>query len=624
MGKPRAAGPGGGGSATFGTMMRCIPRRPLGLAVLALALLAGCATAPRRAPQGALLAIQPGSDARAGAAFMVGRMLELDGRLLEAAEAYQEAARLDPESPELHRILSLLYVRANLPNQAFEHAEQAFALDPSDERSRRVLGGLYVTLKRFPEAAELMEPAFRSNTLSVDGLLVLYNLYMELQRPQDALKVGEQIEERDRRAPGAPPSIRSILARGKAYEAMDDWDRAEVLYRSGIEAWPHEPTLYDAVAHVLRRRDDREGELDLLREKLERFPGDPRTLLRIGHLRESAGDRKGAIRALEELVRVHSEHLNARLQLGFFQYQAGNLDAAISEFEYVARQSPDLHEVQYFLGLVHHQAEHDEAAMEALLRVPPEADRFADARVLLARILEQNDRYEEALVEARRAVAADPEDTALRVYLAGLLLRGGDLDAAVGTLVSLIEEDPLDPDLHYDLGVLYDEAGDQDRAIEWMHKTLEKDPDHASALNYIGYTWAVQGVRLDEAERLVRRALEIKPDDGYITDSLGWVFYKRGLLRLSEGQADEARRDLGAAVRELERAVELTDPDDPVITRHLADAYRSVSRLGEALAAYREALELGPEEEERADIRRQIELLEMELGKESAGAATPR
>jgi tetratricopeptide (TPR) repeat protein len=559
--------------------------------------------------------VTPGPEAQAGAAFMEGRLLELEGRLLEAAEAYQRAAQLDPESAELQQTLAHLYMRANLPDLALEHAERAFELDPDDERSRRILAGLYVALKRYHEAADLMEPAFESKSLSVDGLLVLFNLYLEIQRPQDALRVADQIEERDQTSVGAPPSVRAILTRGKAYEALDEWEEAETVYRRGLEAWPNETALYDAVAHVLRRREDREGELQLLHQKLLVLPGDPRTLLRIGHIHESSGDREGAIAALRELSRAHPDHLNARLQLGFFYYQADELDAAILEFQFVAERSP--------LGLVHHQAGQDDPAMEALRAVPPEAERYADSRALLARILEQDERFDEALVEAKRAVAASPDDAPLQVYLAGLLLRSGDRDAAVGTMVSLIEKDPQDPDLKYDLGVLYDEAGDQEQALEWMEKTLEKDPDHASALNYIGYTWAVQGVRLDEAEEPVRRALQVKPGDGYITDSLGWVFYKRGLKRLADGETEAARADFKAAVEELERAVQLTDPADPVITRHLADAYRSVSRLDEALATYRKALELDPEEEDEVDIQLQIELLEMELGEETVGKSAP-
>ena len=190
-----------------------------------------------------------------------------------------------------------------------------------------------------------------------------------------------------------------------------------------------------------------------------------------------------------------------------------------------------------------------------------------------------------------------------------MLQRSGQLDAAVEVMTRLLDAEPGDADLHYDFGVLFGEAEDWSRAVEIMHQVLELEPDHASALNFIGYSWADRGERLDEAEGLIRRALELRPGDGYITDSLGWLFYQRGLQRLEDGRDRDAREAFSSAVRELERAVELTKPGDPVITRHLADAYRSVSRFSDAIATYRRSLELDPSEADLVEIHLQIELL---------------
>jgi tetratricopeptide (TPR) repeat protein len=116
---------------------------------------------------------------------------------------------------------------------------------------------------------------------------------------------------------------------------------------------------------------------------------------------------------------------------------------------------------------------------------------------------------------------------------------------------------------------------------------------------------------------MIRRALELKPDDGYITDSLGWVLYQRGLQELEAGNPEGAREAVAGAVRELERAVVLLDVQDPIITRHLGDAYLAVSRFSDALEAYRLALELDVDESEAAEIREQIELIELQLQEEA-------
>jgi tetratricopeptide (TPR) repeat protein len=167
---------------------------------------------------------------------------------------------------------------------------------------------------------------------------------------------------------------------------------------------------------------------------------------------------------------------------------------------------------------------------------------------------------------------------------------------------------------------MHGEAGDEEKALAVMNEVLERDPDHASALNYVGYTWAEQGERLDEAENMIRRAIDLRPDDGYIADSLGWVLYQRGLKLLAAGREPDAREAFSAAIEQLERASELLDRGDPIITRHLGDAYRSVLRFDDALAAYRRALDLDPEEEDAEEIRGAIELLEIELEGSPPGA----
>jgi tetratricopeptide (TPR) repeat protein len=145
-----------------------------------------------------------------------------------------------------------------------------------------------------------------------------------------------------------------------------------------------------------------------------------------------------------------------------------------------------------------------------------------------------------------------------------------------------------------------------------MQKALEKNPDNASALNYIGYTWAEQGTNLDEAERMIKRAIELRPDDGYIVDSLGWVYYMRARPLVQSGRTAEAQPWLDRAIEELEKAHELTG-GDPVISEHLGDAYLLLDQKELALKKFQEALRLEPREGEQPHLLRKFETLQREL-----------
>jgi tetratricopeptide (TPR) repeat protein len=155
-------------------------------------------------------------------------------------------------------------------------------------------------------------------------------------------------------------------------------------------------------------------------------------------------------------------------------------------------------------------------------------------------------------------------------------------------------------DLLFRLGVVLDKSGDKKGCLEQMQRIVEIDPDHADALNYIGYTYAEQGIRLDEALEMVRKALELKPESGYITDSLGWVYYQKGLY--------------DKALNYLEKANALV-PDEPTITEHLGDVYMKTGRLHQALKMYQKALTLKGEDLET--IREKIDRVEELLGNPS-------
>ena len=111
--------------------------------------------------------------------------------------------------------------------------------------------------------------------------------------------------------------------------------------------------------------------------------------------------------------------------------------------------------------------------------------------------------------------------------------------------------------------------------MEAMRTVISLDPKHANALNYLGYTYADLGQNLDEAERLIKEALKYKPDDGYITDSLGWVYYKKG--------------EFDKALKYLKKAIELV-PDDPIMLEHMGDAYLKLDDKPNALKFYLKSL----------------------------------
>jgi len=183
-------------------------------------------------------------------------------------------------------------------------------------------------------------------------------------------------------------------------------------------------------------------------------------------------------------------------------------------------------------------------------------------------------------------------------FLASLYRKAKDFPRAIEAMEKVTVIDPRSDQAYFQLGALYDEAKNKEKTIASMKKAIELNPKNSAALNYLGYTWAEMGVRLDEAEDLILRALKIEPNDGFYIDSLGWVYYQKG--------------DYLRAVEQLERAVEIT-VEDPTIIEHLADAYDKIGRSDRALARYRDAVKKSKEADQIKRIREKIERLEKKI-----------
>src|SRR5438874_376662 len=144
---------------------------------------------------------------------------------------------------------------------------------------------------------------------------------------------------------------------------------------------------------------------------------------------------------------------------------------------------------------------------------------------------------------------------------------------------------------YYYRGICEERSKQWSKAEADMRKALELQPEQPHVLNYLGYSWIDQGINLDEGMKMIRRAVDQRPDDGYIVDSLGWAFYRIG--------------NFEDAVKNLERAIDLK-PEDPTINDHLGDAYWRVGRTLEAKFQWAHARDLKPEAEELPKIEAKI------------------
>jgi tetratricopeptide (TPR) repeat protein len=236
-----------------------------------------------------------------------------------------------------------------------------------------------------------------------------------------------------------------------------------------------------------------------------------------------------------------------------------------------------------------------ELAIKTYERVPADSPLHRNAAIQMASNLDALDRPEEAQKHLSALIDSDPNDLEAIMAL-GNVLRAHKKFAECAEAYSKGIETIGQPTkanwvIFYFRGICYERAKQWPKAEADLKEALKLFPEQPHVLNYLGYSWIDQGVHLDEGMAMIKRAVQQRPDDGYIVDSLGWAYYQLG--------------DYEEAVKQLERAIELK-PEDPTINDHLGDAYWRVGREREAQFQWQHARDLKPEPEDLVKIEAKL------------------
>jgi Flp pilus assembly protein TadD len=606
-----------------------MPHSAIGALALLLTVRAAAAPSVRHVDADAIRETRRSAGERYASARAIGHYLDARsaaraGDAARAAEHLRLAVTYDEESPELRVSLAEALAEAGRLDAAEAEARRALELAPGGATASeaQVLLGRVAALRRQPGQAVA---AYRAaigleKALAQRGEPADPTPWRQLAAVQagtgDEEGAVRTLEDLAALLPGDGAGFREL---GRAYldgrepgRAERHLRRAAELDRRDAEALRLLARAHEALRRDLEARDD-------LVAVLRIDPGDDRALLALGRMAIRQGDLAGAREWFHRYLRGEQDGAAAHVRVVFQWLEARHgaqaLEAARAG---IAEAGPDPR-LRFAEGLALQELRRWPESAQALGCIGPDAgELFVSARVALAEALSRSGRHAEAeraleaplaaqprdprllttraavldragrpadsvallrraVLERERAGAdADPAElTDLRIALAESLARAGRHPEALATLRAGLAARPRDEELLFALGAAYERAGQPEVAVAQMRALLAVNPDHAEALNFVAYAWAEQGERLDDAERLVRRALELKPRSGHILDSLGWVLFRRG----------DPRR----AVEVLEQAEALAGPDATIL-EHLGDAYRETARPAEAAQAYRRAL----------------------------------
>ena len=589
--------------------------------------------------------------------------------LTGAAASLREALLFDPESPHLRTVLAEIFLRLGRVADAEEELRLALSLDGGHGPARVMAAQIASAARRDDEARGHLAAALQADPDDGDALRESVRLEVSRGQLPAARNAAERLAAAARRALETAAGARrdeesgaiAVDLRGAdwqahhvqmlAAESFVDLARAHAAARDDLAAAdefsratslaPGEEAVLAAQAAFLESRRKLPEARDVQLRILARRPDAPEAVAALGRLSLQASDPDAAIAYAGKLRQLAAdlaqeggrdddrrEVAQAAFRLGIPLLSAQRAGEALLLFEAGLSLLPGNNALQFYRAVAMGRtgrATEAAALFDELALAPASAsgtldvDRRAlalDARIQAALARSKAGQLADALRRLTELLREHPTEESVGVAVLEAFERAGRAGEAVVLLSSAVGQHPRSQALLFALANAQDRAGDRPSALGTMRRLLALDPHHAGALNYVGYALAEKGTRdqLLEAERLLRRASALRPDDGAVADSLGFC-----LLRL--GQTQEA-------LIELARATRLT-PDDPVILGHLGDALVALGRKDEAAAAFRRALsDLRPRRAAKApepsDAEARVEPIEPQIPRFDAhGEARP-
>lgn len=474
--------------------------------------------------------------------YINGNIFEELGDFRTSAASYRKALDYYQESDQIRYCLASVLVRMQQCNTALEVLGEMSTLDASTHLLR---GECYRLAGHADSARGAYLDAVRSDSLKFAPYGYLVNLYA---RAGDLDSTIWAYQNMARLNPGNPNLWREL---GRLAVQTQAFDSARVYFQRSIEISREPSNIMSLVglAGLYRHMGDNDSavyyydlaaQIDSTNDLLYRELTD---ILVVMDSLEAALDPAWRI------VELNPSNRDDIRRLAVLYFSMDSLRQADSLLQACVADGEKLTANHFYLGRIAVAREDFETARDEFLTVCLMADSLAQSWLDLGFV--------------HRRLGKDSLE--IEAYLEGL---------------QHVQDERGRLRLQFALGATYEQSDQFEQAVSIFESVIEADSVHAEALNYLGYMLADRGERLDYAYELIRRAVNLVPDNAAFLDSFGWVYYRMG--------------DYGEAVRHLSDAVKLDS--DPVMFDHLGDAYNSSGNLEEARIWWQKALDLNPED----------------------------
>jgi tetratricopeptide (TPR) repeat protein len=506
--------------------------------------------------------------------FVEGISLEENGEMEKALTAYRKVLDVDPGQSELaSRVAALLTRQQDFP-QAIDILKDAIKANPNAPDAFLQLAFIYAKyLKRTDQAVEYANHAIALDARNIEAYERLYEILLSAGDEKKAL----QSLERAAKVRSDDPTFWTRL--GKLYVSVvfkpdstpkaEEIARVNEIFKKAAEKAGDDPAVLKDVADYYVSSQQIKEAIPLYLRLLELQPDDSSAREKLATSFVITNQRDKAVQMLEEIIREHPEKYQP------YDLLAGLLDDAGRTLQ----RGKQVEEAKSVFGKAAANYE------QSLLINPGRASPYLHLAELLLGPLKENERAVKVLAEARQRFPGAPE---IAYYLAIAQREAKHPEQAVATFEEALHEAELqDAEIanarfYFDYGATAEQAGLYDKAADLFKKSIALDAANAAdAYNYLAYMWTEHNMHLDEAQEMIKIALQLDPNNGAYIDTLGWLEFR-------QGKFEQALSDLLKAAQKMTRS-------DPIIFEHIGDTYSKLNKVPQALDAWQKALTLDPD-----------------------------
>ena len=514
--------------------------------------------------------------------YLSGRLARGDHDTLAAAGFYSKALAEDPANEIILEQAFLLEAASAHWDRAIELAKDLIKVEPAHRIAQFLLGCDAFKQGNYKEADEHFAAARQGPIADLTSTLARAWVQEADGKPDEAFATLDSLSDADW-AQFYQRYHRALIA-----DIAGKHDLARQAYAQAFKKNPSTLRVADAYARHAVNTNNRKLARQTLKSHIAKSAGHPLSESLLAEIEEGKTPPLLVVTPNDGLAEVF-------YGVGDALAGEGGLDMGIIFLQFALYLKPDFPLAYAALAEAYESAKKYDLEMQALDQIKPDSPLWLNVQIQKAFALNSLERIDDAKVLLEGLAAKNPKDVRPLDALGNILRaheRYGEAREYYTRAVALIPKPTKENwTLFYSRGVCNERMKDWPAAEADFKEALVLSPEESLVLNYLGYSWVDQGRNLKQAMDYIRKAVKLKPDDGYYVDSLGWAYFRLG--------------SLPAAVENLERAVELK-PDDPIINDHLGDAYWRVGRTLEAKYQWAQALTLKPEDDQVVTLKAKI------------------